>query len=70
MFSLLGQFNAGMYFVVIRIIFLVLAQCFKKHSSASFYSVLALMNGLYSFDPVGLFITGRNLFIDYNNLDG
>lgn len=61
-FSILGQFSSGVYFVGMRIIFLVLAQCCKRPSSAAFYSVLALMNGFYAFDPVGLFITGRNLF--------
>jgi hypothetical protein len=45
-----------------------MAQCMKAHSSASFYSVLALMNGLYSFDPVGLFVTGRKIFIYINYL--
>lgn len=59
-FSLLGRFTSGIYFVAMRIIFLVMAQCCKKPRSAAFYSVLALMNGFYAFDPVGLFITGRN----------
>lgn len=58
-FSLLGQFSSGVYFVFVRIIFLVLAQCCKRPRSAAFYSVLALMNAFYAFDPVGLFITGR-----------
>ena len=63
-FSLLGQFTSGVYFMAMRIIFLVLAQCCKRPSSAAFYSVLALMNGFYAFDPVGLFITGRT-FLRY-----
>ena len=63
-FSLLGQFTAGGYFMVMRIIFLIMAQCCKRPRSAAFYSVLALMNGFYAFDPVGLFITGR-IFLRY-----
>lgn len=62
-FSLLGRFTSGMYFVAMRIIFLVMAQCCNKPRSAAFYSVLALMNGFYAFDPVGLFITGRNFCV-------
>lgn len=63
-FSLLGQFTSGAYFCAIRIVFLILAQCCKRPRSAAFYSVLALMNAFYAFDPVGLFITGRtNLLI-------
>jgi hypothetical protein len=58
-FSLLGQFTSGAYFCAIRIVFLILAQCCKRPRSAAFYSVLALMNAFYAFDPVGLFITGR-----------
>lgn len=63
-FSLLGQFSVGVYFVGIRILFLIMAQCCKRPRSAAFYSVLALMNAFYAFDPVGLFITGR---INFNN---
>jgi hypothetical protein len=51
---------------MIRIIFLIISKCLKQHSSASFYSVLALMNALYVFDPVGLFITGRNVYFIIN----
>jgi len=50
-----------------RLVFLVLAHCYKQSSSAAFYAVLALIAGLYAFDPVGLFITGRN---NFNNIDG
>ncbi len=67
-FSLLGQFSSGVYFVAIRIIFLIIAQCCKRPRSAAFYSVLALMNAFYAFDPVGLFATGRINFT--NILDG
>ncbi len=52
---------------MMRVLFLVMAQCCKQPRSAAFYSVLALMNGFYAFDPVGLFISGRN---DSLNLDG
>jgi hypothetical protein len=62
-FSLLGQFSVGAYFVAVRVLFLIMAQCCKRPSSAAFYSVLALMNAFYSFDPVGLFVTGRTLFL-------
>lgn len=62
-FSLLGQFTSGVYFVAVRIIFLILAQCCKRPRSAAFYSVLALMNGFYAFDPVGLFLTGRIILL-------
>jgi hypothetical protein len=62
-FSLLGQFSVGVYFVAVRIIFLVVAQCCKRPRSAAFYSVLALMNAFYSFDPVGLFVTGRTYWL-------
>lgn len=61
-FSLLGQFDSGMYFTAMRIIFLIVAQCCKRPSSAAFYSVLALMNAFYAFDPVGLFVTGRMVY--------
>jgi len=47
-----------------RLVFLVLAHCYKQPSSAAFYAVLALIAGLYAFDPVGLFITGRT-YLDY-----
>lgn len=62
-FSLLGQFSVGVYFVGMRILFLVFAQCCKRPRSAAFYSVLALMNAFYAFDPVGLFVTGRTILI-------
>ena len=62
-FSMLGQFSSGIYFIIIRIVFLVMAQCCKDPKSAAFYSVLAIMNAFYAFDPVGLFITGRNFII-------
>lgn len=61
-FSLLGQFSVGVYFIMVRILFLIIAQCCKRPRSAAFYSVLALMNAFYAFDPVGLFITGRNFY--------
>ena len=67
-FSLLGQFSVGVYFVGMRILFLIVAQCCKRPRSAAFYSVLALMNAFYAFDPVGLFITGRIYLL--NILDG
>lgn len=57
---MLGAFFTGGYFIVMRLLFLVLAHCYKQPSSAAFYSVLALIAGLYAFDPVGLFVTGRN----------
>ena len=54
-----GQFLAGIFMVVLRLMLLLAGYCCESSSWAALYSVFALIAGLFSLDPVGLFVTGR-----------
>ena len=60
-FSILGGSMAtGFMMTFIRIILLVVSYCCVQSSWGALYAVFALFTAVYAFDPVGLFITGRN----------
>ena len=48
-----------------KLILLLAANCCEQSSYAALYSVFSLLAAIYSFSPVGLFITGRKYFIKY-----
>ena len=50
-------------FNLIRILSLLGAKCMTSIIWVLEYIIFALISALYSFDPVGLWITGRNLLI-------
>ena len=60
-----GSLATGVFMTIMRIVLLVVSYCCVQSSWAALYSVFALISALYAFDPVGLFITGRNLQIKF-----
>ena len=50
-------------FNIIRILSLIGAKCMSSIIWIIEYIIFALISALYSFDPVGLWITGRSLFM-------
>ena len=57
--SLATKQNELMFFNIIRILCLLGAKCMQSVSWVVQYIIFAFICALYSFDPVGLWITGR-----------
>ena len=53
------QIMSGMMMSFLRIMLLLAAYCCESVSWGALYSVFALLSAMYSFNPVGLFLTGR-----------
>ena len=50
-------------FNIIRLLSLLGAKCMDVVTWVVLYIIYALISALYSFDPVGLWITGRTFFL-------
>lgn len=58
-FSIASNQKELMFFNILRIIMLVGARCMESISWIVQYIIFAIICALYSFDPVGLWVTGR-----------
>ena len=55
-----GNIASGLMTTFFRIVLLLVSYCCVQSTWAALYAVFALISALYGFDPVGLWITGRN----------
>lgn len=62
-FSILGgSFLSAVMMTILRVLLLIVSYCCVQSTWGAMYSVFALISGVYFFDPVGLFLTGRTFF--------
>lgn len=59
-FSLASNQKELMFFNILRIVMLVGSKCMESISWLIQYIIFVIICALFSFDPVGLWITGRN----------